>query len=443
MSALATRIEKEVGRRLTPIEISNISAARETTLCRLLMLYIGTGLAFMLLPGTFLGVWNLLVISSHRSANTVSAAWVQAHGHAQIFGWIGTFILGIGFYSIPKLRRLNSFALATVYVAWALWTAGVSTHWLCTVYPWHWRTLLPLSAVLELSAFAIFFRTVSGHRPQECGNEKLESWVLVVIAGTIGLMLTLLMNLGSSVYLAIHAASPEIPASFDSKLLVVETWGFLVPFVWGFSAKWLPVFLGLRSPRGRGLLVAVGLNSTGVLAGLLSWTSTAAVLFLAGSILAIAALRLFVTADKPAKLKGVHSSFPLFIRMAYIWAFGAALLGIWAASVQDSRGIWGASRHALTVGFFSLMVFAIGQRVLPAFSGMKLLFSTKLMFASMVLLVLGCLLRVSSEVLAYQGFLISAWSWLPVSAIFEMTAVTIFAINLFFTFASKPPASKP
>lgn len=443
MSALATRIEKEVGRTLTPIEISNISAARETTLCRLLMLYIGTGLAFMLLPGTFLGVWNLLVISSHRSANTVSAAWVQAHGHAQIFGWIGTFILGIGFYSIPKLRRLNSFALATVYVAWALWTAGVSTHWLCTVYQWHWRTLLPLSAVLELSAFAIFFRTVSGHRPQECGNEKLESWVLVVIAGTIGLMLALLMNLGSSVYLAIHAASPEIPASFDSKLLVVETWGFLVPFVWGFSAKWLPVFLGLRSPRGRGLLVAVGLNSIGVLAGLLSWTSTAVVLFLAGSILAIAALRLFVTADKPAKLKGVHSSFPLFIRMAYIWAFGAALLGIWAASVQDSRGIWGASRHALTVGFFSLLVFAIGQRVLPAFSGMKLLFSTKLMFASMVLLVLGCLLRVSSEVLAYQGFLISAWSWLPVSAIFEMTAVTIFAINLFFTFASKPPASKP
>ena len=443
MSALATRIEKEVGRTLTPIEISNISAARETTLCRLLMLYIGTGLAFMLLPGTFLGVWNLLVISSHRSANTVSAAWVQAHGHAQIFGWIGTFILGIGFYSIPKLRRLNSFALATVYVAWALWTAGVSTHWLCTVYQWHWRTLLPLSAVLELSAFAIFFRTVSGHRPQECGNEKLESWVLVVIAGTIGLMVALLMNLGSSVYLAIHAASPEIPASFDSKLLVVETWGFLVPFVWGFSAKWLPVFLGLRSPRGRGLLVAVGLNSTGVLAGLLSWTSTAAVLFLAGSILAIAALRLFVTADKPAKLKGVHSSFPLFIRMAYILAFGAALLGIWAASVQDSRGIWGASRHALTVGFFSLLVFAIGQRVLPAFSGMKLLFSTKLMFASMVLLVLGCLLRVSSEVLAYQGFLISAWSWLPLSAIFEMTAVTIFAINLFFTFASKPPASKP
>ena len=34
----------------------------------------------------------------------VSPAWLQAHGHAQVFGWIGSFIFGIGFYSIPKLR---------------------------------------------------------------------------------------------------------------------------------------------------------------------------------------------------------------------------------------------------------------------------------------------------------------------------------------------------
>src|SRR6516225_11369950 len=103
MSTLATRIEREAGRPLTPIEICNISASRETMLSRLLTLYICTGLTFMLLPGTFLGVWNLTTISAHRSAQTVSPAWIQAHGHAQVFGWIGTFILGIGFYSIPKL----------------------------------------------------------------------------------------------------------------------------------------------------------------------------------------------------------------------------------------------------------------------------------------------------------------------------------------------------
>jgi len=124
MSALPTRIEKEAGRPLTSLQIFDITASRETTLSRLLMLYISTGLLFMLLPGTFLGLWNLLAISSHHAADSVSAGWIQAHGHAQIFGWIGTFILGIGFYSIPKLRRLNSFALSVVWSSWALWTTG-------------------------------------------------------------------------------------------------------------------------------------------------------------------------------------------------------------------------------------------------------------------------------------------------------------------------------
>jgi hypothetical protein len=83
-----------------------------------------------------------------------------------------------------------------------------------------------------------------------------------------------------------------------------------------------------------------------------------------------------------------------------------------------------------------MMVFAIGQRVLPACAG-GLLFSTGLKFISLALLTVGCLLRVSAEILAYQGFLHSAWSWLPVSAISEMTAVTAFAINLIVSFARK------
>jgi multisubunit Na+/H+ antiporter MnhB subunit len=194
MSALPTRIEREAGRPLTPLQIFDITAAREATLSRLLMLYISTGLLFMLLPGTFLGVWNLLAISSHHAADSVSPAWIQAHGHAQIFGWIGTFILGIGFYSIPKLRRLNSFALSAVWSSWVLWTIGVTLRWLTSVYQWEWRVLLPLSAALELAAFVIFFRTVSGHRPQESGKTKLEVWVFVVIAGSVGLLLTLLVN---------------------------------------------------------------------------------------------------------------------------------------------------------------------------------------------------------------------------------------------------------
>lgn len=50
-----------------------------------------------------------------------------------------------------------------------------------------------------------------------------------------------------------------------------------------------------------------------------------------------------------------------------------AWLLIAAAWADHSGGIWGAARHALTVGFITTMVFATRQRVLPAFGGARVL----------------------------------------------------------------------
>jgi uncharacterized protein involved in response to NO len=86
------------------------------------------------------------------------------------------------------------------------------------------------------------------------------------------------------------------------------------------------------------------------------------------------------------------------------------------------------------------MVFCVGQRILPAFSGMRLLFSPRLMFAGLLLLSVGCILRVSCEVLAYQEIVPGAWAWLPYSAILELSAVTLFAANLVVTFLRPPVA---
>src|SRR5947208_16045038 len=84
--------------------------AREQSPSRLLMTYIVAGLIFMLLPGTFLRVWNLIKISSREAVNSVSPAWIQAHGHAQLCARVATFIRGIGFYSIATLRPLEACA---------------------------------------------------------------------------------------------------------------------------------------------------------------------------------------------------------------------------------------------------------------------------------------------------------------------------------------------
>ena len=99
----------------------------------------------------------------------------------------------------------------------------------------------------------------------------------------------------------------------------------------------------------------------------------------------------------------------------------------------------GASRHALTVGFLASMVFSIGQRILPAFCGMHVLFSKRLMFASLFLLNTGCFLRVACEIPAYEHNVALAWRILPVSAVIELTAVLLFVTNLVVTFL-RPPA---
>jgi len=247
----------------------------------------------MLLPGTFLGVWNLIKISSREAAESISPAWIQAHGHAQLFGWVGTFILGIGFYSIPKLRKLKPFAFWEAWTCWGLWTCGVLMRWLSNIYPWHWRILVPSSAAMELIAFLLFFRTVSSHRSAAGTPKPWEAWIFVVIAATLGLLASLVLNLAACIQLALNATFPAFPHEFDQRYLIVTTWGFLVPMVWGFSSRWLTVFMGLRPLRSAILLVALSLNTVGVVTGFLERFVAAGVLLLAGAITAILALLFF------------------------------------------------------------------------------------------------------------------------------------------------------
>ncbi len=427
----------------TPLQIFQRTSIRELQLSRLLIFYISGGLFFMLLPGTFLGVWNLISISGRRAADSISPAWIQAHGHAQVLGWIGSFILGIGYYSIPKLRGgIKPFALGLAWFSGTLWMAGVLLRWTANVYLWHWRALLPVSAAMELAAFLIFFRAVSQHKPQHSGKAKLETWVLVVIVATLGLLATLVLNLGACLWLAFRSNGPAFPPNFDQRFLILAAWGFMVPFVWGFNAKWLPVFLGARPPHNRLLGAATAVQVIGIAFALDGVFRVTTALLLGSSLLAMISLRIFSQPEKAAKTKGIHSSFPLFVRSAYVWLLIAAVLGIWAANATDPSGIWGASRHALTVGFVAMMVFCIGQRVLPAFSGMRLLFSPGLMFVGLLCLSLGCTVRVGAEVLAYQEIVPAAWRWLPYSAVLELAAVTALGVNLVATFLQPPAVAR-
>jgi hypothetical protein len=427
---------------LSPAQLFEVARAREATLSRLLMAFVTTGLIFMVFPGTFLGVWNLLQISGRESVASISPAWLQAHGHAQVFGWVGSFILGIGFYSIPKMRGGVKSSFTTAWACWGIWTIGAALRWAANVYLWEWRILLPISACFELAAFLINFRSVSRHRSDEPGKKRLDPWIWVVVSASLGLFSVLVTNTVGCFYVAFRAATPAFPHVFDQRYLALLAWGFLVPFVWGFSAKWMTVFLGLKPLRTHWLLTAVAVNLGGLGLVVAGETAIGSWLFVVGAAGAIVALRMFESSENEPKIRGVHFTFPFFVRMAYGWLLIAAALGVAAIRWDTSGGIWGASRHALTVGFISVMILSVGQRILPAFAGMRMLWSTNLMFVGLAFVTLGCTLRVSCEVLAYQGYAAWAWPVLPISALCELAGLTVYAINILGTFILEPAHSQ-
>ena len=254
-----------------------------------------------------------------------------------------------------------------------------------------------------------------------------------VLLGTAGLTAAVIFNFVECLRLALQGTLLSFPHALDQKYLVLMGWGFIVPVVWGFSARWLPAFLAIPKPDTPKLRLALALNLLGVICGVTGWTGAATILLACSAIVIGLALHLAQQPQGHAKVQGIHPSFPSFVRIAYAWLVIAGCMSIWAAFADRNGGIWGASRHALTVGFAATMVFSIGPRILPHFAGVRAIFGKRLMFLSLLLLQTGCLLRVSSELLAYEHLFPFAWKVLPISGMLELSAVLLFAVNLTLT----------
>lgn len=416
----------------------SLSHPHDPDLSRMLVVYIATGVAFMLLPGTLVGVMNLLTISAQHTPGGADAGWIQAHGHAQIFGWLGTFILGIGYYTIPRLR-LSAFHAPAAWTTWALWTAGVAMRWAVGSWPGpRWRVLFPLASFLELTAVLIFCLSVYVARPRT-HSEAWRTSVLMITAAGWSMLAAVAFGAWESVVVARRGDAPLFPFDLNQRYLVLITWALVVPFIWGFATRWMPPLFGLRPSRQWLLLPTLAVLYAGVGISLIGELLTGALVLLAASALFVCALRVWEPLAKSPALRGVHPSATFFMRSAFAWLVVAAVLAVVAAALPMPNGYAGAGRHALTVGFFSITVFVIGPRILPAFFNVRRLWSPGLMAASLGILTAGCTLRVVSQILAYEGVSTLAWRTLPFSAIVEMTAISLFAFNMMMTLTTGSP----
>jgi uncharacterized protein involved in response to NO len=433
--------------RLNPLRGNDPLPERRAA--RVLSAFILTGLVFVALPGTLLGVWNLLAIAGEHGNARVSPAWIQAHGQAQLIGWVGTFILGISLYVLPKFlnRMIRNFRL--VWLVWALWSAGAAWRWLAGVGAPYWRTGIVGSAILELAGFVLAqYLLWFGHgqrdsaRPGTAATRSfpgdLASWLWIVGFAAFGI--ALLLNLGMSVVVALRASEPVFPAMADRTFLVIALWGFSIPVAWGYSTRFVTIFAGLRTPvQSAARWLAAGVAAI-VICALLRQFLIADLLAATVTLGAICALQVFRSSIREPKRIGVYRHYPVFLRLAYGWLMVGALLGIWADLEPQLTGLGGASRHALTVGFLAMLIFCVGPLILPAFLAGRELHSARWMGASLWLLATGCFLRVSSEAVAYSASGGLSWKVLPVSGLFELTAVCIFVGNLGWTMTQPVPA---
>ena len=395
----------------------------------------------MVFPGTLLGVFNLIAISFDRTPGAVSTEWVQAHGHAQLFGWIGTFIIGIGYRALPASLRRTILGVDEAWISLALWSSGAFLRWAVGTGTASWPVILPLSAILELAGFALFFSASSRHRPDVGGRPG--TWAIVVMGGAAALLIAVVVHTGIAFQTAIWGETPAFPAEANARFITLVIWGAVLPFVWGFTARWVTTILGLEATRGRQLVAAYLVSAAGVALALAGRHLFAAGAFVVATGWVVFSLRVFERATGRPRIHGIHRSIALFVRVAYGWLLVGVGLGLWAAASEvDTAGVIGASRHALTVGCLTTMVFSVAPRILPTFTLRTRLFSPGLMALALVTLTVGCTTRVVAEILAYQGYVSKAWAWLPVSAVIELAAVTIFATNMAATFLFMPVVTR-
>ena len=403
----------------------------ERRLARLLAVFIAAGLFFMVLPGTILGVSNLVGISSQRRGPIVAGPLIQAHGHAQLFGWVGTFIIGISLYTLPKFRGALCRSIPGAWAVWAMWIGGVALRcaagFASAVHPDWFRA----AAALELAAgLLVLWEVTASPGPS---HKQGQAWEAPIFAGFGALLLLL----GRQLWLTIPPlAAPALPEAEDRTLISLAVWGFAFPLVLGYSAKFFPGLMGAPPAHRVGIRLALGGAAVAATGFLLDSTVLAGAGALVAAVLASWSLRLYRPPAGTPKTTGVYHRYPQFVRVAYAWLAVAAALGFGAAR----PGMLGASRHAFTVGFLATLIFSIGPRILPSFANSRELWSPRLMKWSLALLTAGCALRVVSEPLAYSGAATWAWHALPPSAFAELTAVLLFGCNIAMSLATPVPS---
>jgi hypothetical protein len=419
------------------------------------------GIAVVLTLGAAWGAYLLLRIAVTGRFSAAGLHEVNAHGHAQIFGWVGLFVMGFAYQAFPRFKHAS---LAFPHLAWAslgFMLAGVIgrsvAEPLVDLLAWAGPVAVAF-AWLEVAAIGLFV------------------WVILATWRGAGKGLAfydcyILSSLGwfavQAVAEAVYLAAPLAAASREELLAVVTTWqgpiremqihGFALLIILGVSQRLLHHMYGFPAPSRRLSLTALvwlDLAVTGEILGLAlmreagrAWAGLwyTSALLLTGTVVAVLwNWRIFgraAEADRSLK----------FLRTAYIWlliSLGMTILlpayqfvllprlapASEATSLGFSHAYYGAIRHAITVGFISLMIVGVAGRVVPTLNGVDIRRLTPL-WGPFLLLNLGCAQRVVAQTLT--DFTPHAFPVAGLSGLLEVTGLALWGVHLWAVMAGR------
>lgn len=412
------------------------------------------GIAVVLTLGAAWGVVLLTRIALLKSFTAVTIHEINAHGHAQIFGWVGLFVMGFLYQALPRFKNTSLAHPRWAYRTWWLMVGG-----------------LVLRSVLEPLAPGITWLGVAAVAGSAMEIMAVATLIAVIVATLRGapkrlesydyyILVALGWFLVHAVYETVYLAATLLAPTQDHLLWLIATWqgplreiqihGFAMTMILGASQRIFHSFYDLPAPNPRRSLAALIIisialigNVTGFVMMRLVGEAWAALWY--GSILAMAVTVVGLIASwhiyRPARdadrsLKYLRTAYVwLFISLAMLVFLPAYQFGILArfapeslaARIGFSHAYYGAIRHAMTVGFISLMIMGVAAKVVPTLAGIDV---HKLggLWLPLVLINAGCALRVITQTLT--DFTPAAFPISGFSGLLELTALAVWGVHL-------------
>jgi hypothetical protein len=446
------RLLKEIRQAVIEPETAPPSEAEDTRTNAIYRPFFKAGIAVVLSLGAVWGAYLLLRIALTGSFTAAGIHEVNAHGHAQIFGWVGLFVMGFAYQAFPRFKHTT---LAHVRLARSsLWLmlVGIVVRSACEplAASYAWLGILAVAAaVVELVAIGLFVVVIGStfHR----AGKTLEFYDYYLLS-SLGWFV--IQAIYEALYLAATLAQPQelvpLVATWQGALRDIQIHGFALLMILGVSQRMLHHFYGLPAPNRRLSLVAlasvnaaVAGESAGLVLMRVAGHGWAALWYASVLVLTVAVGTLIANWHLFSRPEESDRSLK-FLRTAYAWLFlslGMLVLlpvyqflvvPLWApesiaARIGFSHAYHGATRHAITVGFISLMIVGVAAKVVPTLNGLDVRKLSPL-WLPFVLINCGCALRVTSQTLT--DFTPSSFPFAGASGVLEVAGLAVWGVHL-------------